>query len=562
MQASFVRSGLFGAALFCGALACNGQIDDVTGLGGPTPTGAAGSGNPSTGGAGTGGPSLMDPGTKAIHRLNSTEYNATIADVLGTKVQPANTSWRGGEIAGFDNIATVLDVDEAQYQRYFDAAGTIADDVFATPTAKAKIMTCATTDATCVKGIIGATGRRLFRRPLSAEEVTTYNAVYAKAQELGETHEGSVKQVLRALLSSSEFIYRIEVDPSPTSTEKHALSTYELATRLSYFLWSSAPDDALLTVAADNSLTRDDTLRAQVDRMLADPVKSQRFIENFAGQWLGARKLPNHAVNLTTFPDWSPQVAESLTKEMYLYFAEFVKTERPWTDFMKADFNFVDAATAKIYGVAAPAGGTMQRMEITTDKRVGFTGLAGFLSMSSLPSRTSPTLRGKWILGNLLCQEPPQPPMGIPELGAGGFDPTKNVRVALEQHRTVMSCSVCHSTFDPFGLAMEQFDGIGKYRTTYADGSTIDPTGMLKDVSFAGLEGVSQTVSANPRLTECVAEVLFTYGLGRVIKQTDHVYLDAVHQQWTASGAPSLRGLIKSLVLADTFRTRHGGVTN
>jgi hypothetical protein len=324
MEASFVRSALLGAALFCGALACNGQIGDASGLTDPPLAGAAGSGsNPGTAGTGsnTGTAGTMgaplDSGSKGVHRLNSTEYNNTVADVLGTKLQPANSSWLGGEIGGFDNIAAVLDVDEAQMQRYFDTAGQIADDVFAAADLKAKIMTCATTDAACVQGIIGTTGKRLFRRPLSTDEITTYNKVYAKARELGETHEGSIKQVLRALLSSGEFVYRVEIDPNPTSTASHPLTAYELASRLSYFLWSSAPDDTLLAAAGDGTLMNEATIRTTVDRLLADPIKGQRFVENFAGQWLGARKLPNHAIEAGVYPDWNAAMAQSLTKEMY-----------------------------------------------------------------------------------------------------------------------------------------------------------------------------------------------------------------------------------------------------
>jgi hypothetical protein len=573
MDSSFVRTGLLGAALFCGAVACNGAIGEATGLDNIPSTGSAGVGGPSgsagtsgsagaQGGAGTG-VVVLPAGSKGVHRLNSTEYNATIADVLGTKLQPANSSWRGGEIAGFDNIASVLDVDEEQFKRYFDAASAIADDVFAATDLKAKIMTCATTDAACAQSIIGTTGRRLFRRPLGTDEVATYKTVYDKARELGETHEGSAKAVLRALLSSSEFIYRVELDPNPASNATHPLSGYELASRLSYFLWSSAPDDTLLNAAGDGSLLTDATIRATVDRLLADPIKGQRFVENFSGQWLGARKLPNHATDSAVFPDWSTPVAQSLTKEMYLYFDEFVKTDRPWSEFMTADFNFVDANTAKFYGVAAPAGGAMQRMEIKTDKRVGFTGLAGFLASSSLPARTSPTLRGETVLRKLLCKEPPPPPKDVPELGAaGGFDPSKNVKVALEMHRTQMSCAVCHAMFDPFGMALEQFDGIGKFRTTYSDGSTIDPTGVLSGKMFSGVEGVSQVVASDPRFNECLAEYLFTYGLGREMKSTDAAALKAVETAWMTGGTPSLRKLIQTLALSDTFRTRHGGATN
>jgi hypothetical protein len=500
----------------------------------------------------------VDPGTKGAHRLNSTEYNATVTDVLGVKLQLANSSWRGGEIGGFDNMAAVLDIDDAQYKRYFDAAGQIADAVFAATDLKAKVVTCATTDdVACVQTIISNTGRRIFRRPLSVEEVTTYNKVYTVARQQAENHEGSIKQVLRSMLSSAEFLYRIETDPNPSSTEKHPLNGYELASRLSYFLWSSAPDDALLTAAADNSLTQDDKLAAAVDRMLADPAKYSRFVESFAGQWLGARKLPEHVAAPSVYPGWSPQLANSLTQEMFLYFTEFLKADRSWLDFLQTDVNFVDAAIATHYGVPAPAGTGQQRVEITTDQRFGFFGLGGFLAISSMDNRTSPTLRGRWVLTNLLCTEPPPPPAGVPELNAGTFDPTKNVVKALEEHRKNPACSGCHGLFDPYGLSLEQFDGVGKFRTVYADGATIDPTTELRGMKFTGIRGLADTVTSNPKFTSCVTDTMFTYSLGRLIADTDRPYIEAVLTDWM-KGTPSLRRLIHTLVRAETFRYRHG----
>jgi hypothetical protein len=564
---------LISSVLLLGAAACTGEIGDVdqggSGPGTSTSTGVGPSTSSSTVAGGTGGTTMpaVDPGTKGVHRLNSNEYNATVADVLGTKLQPANSSWRGGEIGGFDNIAAVLETDEAQYQRYFDTAGLIADDVFAAVDLKAKIVTCATADDNaCVQGIISNTGKRIFRRPLGTDEVGTYQKVYTAARQLGESHEGSIKQVLRSLLSSAEFLYRIELDPNPSSTEKHPLSAYELASRLSYFLWSSAPDDALLASAADSSLTQNTTLESTVDRMLAEPVKGSRFVENFAGQWLGARKLPDHAVFADVYPDWTPQLATSLTKEMYLYFGEFLKSDRPWADFLHADINFVDASIAKLYGVAAPAASAGQPMsQITTDNRFGFFGLGGFQALSSIDRRTSPTLRGRWIMINLLCTEPPAPPPGVPELTAGPFDPTKNVKKALEEHRKSPACAACHGTFDPYGMSLEQFDGIGKFRTTYADGATIDSTTELapsdlfpQGAKFSGLKGLADTLSSHPAFQQCIGDNLFTYGIGRLINNdTDRPYLNAIHDEWT-KGTPSIRRLIHSMVLAEPFRFRHG----
>lgn len=545
---------VFGTALVCGLLACSGQVGEP---GRPMNSGGGG------GGGGNGGdPPAIDPGTKTIHRLNSAEYNATVADILGTKLQPANASWLRAEADGFDNIAVVQDIDQPQYQRYFDTAELIAEDVFANASTKARVVTCASEDPLCVQSIISATGRRLFRRPLTSDEVATYNKVYTAARGLNEDHEGGIKQVVRALLSSAEFLYRIEFDPNPTSPTKHPVAPFELASRLSYFLWSSAPDDALLDAAADNSLTQDAKLRATVERMLADPVKSGRFVENFAGQWLGARKLPEHPADATLFPQWSPQLASSLTQEMYLYFTEFLTGNRQWVDFMTADINFVDANVAQLYGVAAGAGPGFQKMEIKTDKRVGFTGLGGFLALSSLGDRTSPTLRGKWILRNLLCTDPPPPPNNVvPDLAASGFDPKQNVRQALEEHRKDPFCAACHAAFDPMGISLEQFDAIGRFRTTYSDGTTIDPSAELAGIKFSGLEGLADVISKNAGFSTCVSEVLFKYGLGRTIDDTDRPYLRLIQAEWQ-KGAPTLHNLVMSLVLADTFRYRHGSAAN
>ncbi|HET6149027.1 MAG TPA: DUF1587 domain-containing protein, partial [Polyangia bacterium] len=184
---------------------------------------------------------MLDPGTKGMHRLNATEYNNTVADVLGTTLQPANSSWRGGELAGFDNIAAVLGVDEAQYQRYFDAAQALATEVMASDKLRARFVSCELTNPGCVTSSIERAGLRLIRRPLDPDERQTYRHVYDSARESGDDEPGAFALVLQAMLSSAEFLFRIELDPDPASTAAHPLRPFELASRLSYFLWSSAP---------------------------------------------------------------------------------------------------------------------------------------------------------------------------------------------------------------------------------------------------------------------------------------------------------------------------------
>jgi len=577
-------SGLIAAgALAFSAMACSGGADATPmgdgGTNGQNPMGDAGtsaiggSGGTSAGGVanngGSGGavipqggaPTLGDPGTKLVHRLNSYEYNNTVQDLLGTTLAPATANWFDGEAGGFDNIAETHRVDEAQYQRYFDAAGTLTDDVFANPALVSSIVTCAAQDdVPCVQSIIQSFGARAWRRPLSAEEVTTYTTVYTAARTQGEDHTASIKQVVRSLLSSAEFLFRIETDPVG-DVAPHLLTGYDLASRLSYFLWSSMPDAALFTTAADNSLHDPATLNAQVDRLLADP-KATRFVQSFSGQWLGIRKVATHTVVPTVFPDFNPALASSMMTEAYSFFAEILGTERPWSDFLRADFNYVDPALAALYGMNTPVGSGFSRVEYTTDQRIGFMGLGAFLTLTSYDYRTSPTLRARWILSELLCTPPPAPPPDVPEFQ--GTDSQEdianmNIRERLEQHRTDPGCAGCHAVFDPFGLALENFDGIGRYRTTYPNGDAIDASGSFPDgTAFTGLAGMVDVAIARPAFNDCVTEKTFVYGLGRLATPTDDAFLISIKDAWLATATPSLKQLIKGFVASEPFRYRHG----
>lgn len=507
-------------------------------------------------------PSGGDPGTKLIHRLNSYEYNNTVQDLLGTQLAPATGSWFDGTAGGFDVIAETHRIDETQYERYFNAAVALVDDVFDNPALVANIVTCASQDdMTCVRSIVRDFGARAFRRPLSSQEVTTYGTVYTAARNQNEDHTASIKQVVRAMLSSAEFLFRIEADPLG-DLEPHLLTGYDLASRLSYFLWSSMPDAALFDAAADGTLLDPETLDAQVDRLLQDP-KSARFVQSFAGQWLGIRKVSTHSVVPSVYPEWNTALGTSMMTEAYRFFTEFLQTERPWSDFLQADFNYVDTALANHYGVAAPAGAGFVRVENVADERFGFLGLGAFLTLTSYEHRTSPTLRARWILSDLLCTPPPPPPADVPEFE--GTDSQQdvadlNIRARLEQHRTDPSCAGCHAVFDPFGLALENFDGIGRYRTQYPNGEAIDASGEFPDgAPFVGLEGMVTEVLARPGFTDCVVEKSFVYSLGRLTRgdDEDDRYLADIRETWQGSAVPSLRTLVKTLVLSEPFRYRH-----
>jgi hypothetical protein len=553
-------------------LGCTGVL---TGGGGPGsddpfdngPDGKGGNGN-ATGGANSNGgsaggvrPQGTDPGTKPMHRLNDAEYNFSVQDALGVSQAPADWSTGHGELYGFDNIAELLGMDTKTFTNFFNAAGKVADEVMSTPALRAAFITCNAADDACVQTTISATALKLFRRPADPAELTIYGKVYTAALGLAETPENALKHVLRSMLSSAEFLYRIELDPTPGSITPHKLGQYELASRLSYFLWSAGPDKALLDLASAGKLDDGTELTTQTKRLLADK-RGERFVTNFGGQWLSIRELGGHAVDAGVFPGWTPAVTQAEMQEAYMFFNEFARGAQPWSTFLKADFNFVNPALAAVYGMPAPAGDAMTLVQVTDDHRFGFLGLGAFLTVSSYNHRTAPTLRARHILDQLMCAPPPQPPgnLEIPPLdGDSGTAEAaqQNIRARLEEHRKNPVCAGCHATFDAMGMALENFDAIGQYRATYPNGAAVDASGEIDGTMFVGLPGLSDFLAKDPRFMSCVAEKLFIYSLGRGVEETDRPYLDNVTAAW-ASNTALLPDLVKELVLADTFRYRRG----
>jgi hypothetical protein len=513
----------------------------------------------------------VDPGTKGPHRLNDVEYNSTLQDLFADPTIDLARGWLPGEAAGFDNIASQLHMNDATYDKYFGAAATVADGVFARADQLAQIVTCQDATPTCAQSIIESLGLRVWRRPLEANEVTNLVTVYTTATTAGEDHNGALELVLRAMLSSPQFLYRIEFDADPASTVKHEVTGYELASRLSYFLWSSTPDATLLAAAGAGTLSDPAALSATVGRMLSD-AKVSRLARNFSGQWLGIRKVPGHVAFPNQFPTWSPELAASMAEEAYIYFAQFLQGNVPWSDFVRADMNFVDQTLATFYGMPAPANAGFNGVVVTDDQRVGFFGLGAFLAASSFPQRTSPTLRAKHILEDILCTPPPEPPPDVAaavdamqaEAEANMGDEVTDIRAFLDAHRTQPDCAACHSIFDPYGMALENFDGIGQWRTQYPNGAPIDPTAtLLNGTQLNGLADVVNAVSADPKLSSCVADKMFTYGLGRVIEPTDKPYIaEAVHAWLTQGTDLTLRGLAQALVATEPFRMRRAAVAN
>jgi len=513
--------------------------------------------------AGSGADGPRDVNRVGVHRLNNTEYDNTVRDLLGVSATPAASFIADEKALGFDNIADALRMTEAQYEQYFDAAAALTAATFADAALRAKIVTCtpagAADEARCSEAIAAQFGRRAWRRPLLAAEVSKLTALAAQARALGEDFPGSIAHVVRALLSSVQFLYRIELDDDPSSASAHPLSDYELASRLSYLLWSTMPDEALFAAAERGALQDDDELSAQLERMLADP-RAARFTDGFAAQWLGLRGLASHQVEATVFPDFDEPLRAAMIGEGLNYFDLFLHEERSLSEFFSADVNFVDAKLARLYGMSGSAFDPAKAVSVTSDQRRGFLGLASFLTFSSFAHRTAPTLRGKWVLENLLCTEIPPPPPNIPELESGEADQSLNVRERLAEHRTNPQCASCHQILDPIGLGLENFDAIGEYRERYNAGDAVDASGMLPTgESFDGLIELSDLLADDPRLVDCATEKLLTYSLSRQLVESDQPYADEIREHAEQAGG-SVRALLEQIVRSDLFRQRRGEV--
>lgn len=559
----------------------NGGVSGVTSTGVPPPP-------PTATAPGAAAPTL-DPGTIAAHRLNAFEYDNTVNDLLGLQQKTAETSFVADEVGGngFDNEADVLTMTDAEFTQYFNAADALGEQVFASPALVSRILTCtpaSATDAACLNTFINSFGPLAYRRALFPDEVTRFQGLAAAAVTNGADFNGSIKQIVKMMLSSVPFLYRMEFDANPASTTVHAVSSYELASRLSYLLWSSMPDAALFADAQSGALTNDATLTAEFDRMLASP-KAQNFVQSFAGQWLGTGFVTSDLVTASAFPKWTTALGQAYAQEELLYFNEFLNGDYTWDKFLTAPVNFVNGVNAPIYAAnsttAAAATKGIPATQTTFTKvtnmdpnRVGFMGLGGFLRQTSFSYRTSPTLRGKYVLLSVLGEVVPQPPAGVPALdpASATTDATtfeENVRSILLAHRMLgPACNTCHERMDPIGLGMENFDGIGMYRATYGNGDAIDSSGQLPDgTTFTSVQQLATILSSGARLTEMLdfaSQQVLTYALSRPLNLdpttgTDTPYLTQIQTSW-ATQQYALKSLIQDVVMNQTFRERHGGV--
>jgi mono/diheme cytochrome c family protein len=426
-------------------------------------------------------------------------------------------------------------------------------------TSRKKILICdPASGQVCVEKIITNLARHAYRRPVTKTEVAGLMKFVGMAKAEGQSTEQGIQLAIEAMLVSPQFLFRMERDASPTDPEKtHRLSDVELASRLSYFLWSSMPDDELLGLAETNKLHETAVLDAQLKRMMTDK-KASAFADNFAGQWLEVRNLDSINPDPKKFPAWTPQLKEELRTETSMFFQYVLTENRPISEFVDAKYAFLNEPLAKFYGVAGVKGPDFRKVDLETDQRGGILTQGSVLAVSSYPNRTSPTIRGKYILNNLLGTPPPPPPPDVPALDDSKVGSDVSLRKQLEAHRANAVCASCHSKMDVLGFGLENYDAIGHWRTV--DGKfPIDVGGTMPNgKSFTtAAEMRAVLLESMPEVSHCMTDKIMTYALGRGMEPYDKRALDQIQKAVAADGY-RFQTLIHEVVQSLPFQSRRG----
>jgi catechol 2,3-dioxygenase-like lactoylglutathione lyase family enzyme len=406
-------------------------------------------------------------------------------------------------------------------------------------------------ETACARQILATLARRAYRRPVVDADLAALQAFYQDGRARNG-FEGGVQLALQRILSDPEFVFRAERDPQgPAPRAAFRISGLELASRLSFFLWSSIPDDELLRVAAQGRLADAVVLERQVKRMLADP-KAAALISNFAGQWLYLRNLRNVVPSKDQFPDFDDNLRQALQRETELLLQHVMQQDRSVLELLTADYTFVNERLARHYGIAGVYGTKFRRVAVTNEARRGLLGHGSILTVTSQPNRTSPVLRGKWILDNLLGTPPPAPPAVVPPLRENSErERPLTMREQMEEHRGNPACAGCHKLMDPLGFALENFDGVGAWRTNDLR-IPIDPSTELADgTRIAGPSALRQSIAARPAVfVSTMTEKMLIYALGRGVEHYDMPAVRAIVRDAEGGGyrfSSLVLGIVKSV---------------
>jgi uncharacterized protein DUF1592/uncharacterized protein DUF1588/uncharacterized protein DUF1587/uncharacterized protein DUF1595/uncharacterized protein DUF1585/cytochrome c len=508
------------------------------------------------------GPRAGDPGRVTLRRLNRAEYNNTVRDLVGVDVHPADDFPADDVGYGFDNIGDVLSMPPILLEKYLAAAEKIIDRAFQTPEVRRRLWPGEFNRRNrmeAARKVLQNFATRAYRRPVTEAELNRLVGLVKAAEQDGDTFEGGVRLALQAVLVSPHFLFRVELDPEPNNPRAvHPVNDYELASRLSYFLWSSMPDEPLFALAQKGLLRKDGNLEAQARRMLADP-KARALIVNFAGQWLQTRNLKTMSPDPAVFPTFTEALRKDMLTETELFFEAVVKEDRSILDFLDADYSFVNERLARHYGIPGVKGEQFRRVGLAGTPRGGVLTQASILTLTSNPNRTSPVKRGKWILENILGTPIPPPPPNAGELSEEKDAVLSgSLRQRMEQHRANPNCVSCHQRMDPLGFGFENFDAIGAWRDK--DGNfPVDPSGTLPGgQSFKGPRDLKAILKTKPdQFRHHLCERLLTYALGRGLEEADRWAVDQIAGE-LARHQDKFSSLVIAIVQSTLFQMRRG----
>ncbi|HZF28020.1 MAG TPA: DUF1592 domain-containing protein, partial [Gammaproteobacteria bacterium] len=407
----------------------------------------------------------------------------------------------------------------------------------------------------CAERILSSLARRAYRRPVTQQDLAGLMRFYGEGRR-DAGFEAGIELALRAMLASPKFVFRAERDPAGVKPgEIYALGDVELASRLSFFLWSSIPDDELLAVAEHGRLHEPGVLARETKRMLADP-KARALVDNFAGQWLLVRNVRSATPDKNEFPNFDDTLRQAFERELELFLDSVIRGGGSVLDLMTADYTFVNERLARHYGMPYVYGSHFRRVDGIDDARRGLLGKGGILLVTSHADRTSPVVRGKWVLDNLVGSPPPPPPPNVPALAEADGTKPQTMRERMAAHRNNPVCASCHNVMDPIGLALENFDAVGTWRTR-DHGEVVDTAGQLADgTKVDGVTGLRDALLQRPDvLVRTATGKLLTYALGRGLEPSDMPTVRAIVRQ-AESGGYTFEALIAGVVNSTPFLMR------
>lgn len=528
----------------------------------PDASGTAGTSGVTQSSGGNANTSCAAPGSvpfRVMTRLNRAEYDNTVRDLLGddSHVVLATLPADFGDGA-FDNNAAALNIDPALASQFAALAETLAEKALATNSpGRASIFVCSEQTDACARQIGETFAARAWRRPLRDGESDRLLSLYSATRAAGFSFDQAIQELVTGALTSANFLFRAELDAMPDAPTQHALSGSEVASRLSYFLWSSMPDASLTAAAASGALTSSAGLAEQAERMWQDP-KASALKLRFPGLWLrtldiGISKQPAPEI----YPTYDAALETAFEAETARFMSDFVSGDVNFLDFIDAKFSYVNQRLAEFYGLAGRFGEQFVRVDLSGNaQRGGILTQGSFLTLTAAPERTSPVMRGQWVLARLLASPPPPPPANIPSIDAQPSSAGMSMRQRLSAHVSNPACAGCHDLMDPIGFGLENYDGIGAYRTL-DNGVPVDASGELNGRdAFNGAFELEALLKKDPRLPRAVVRYLVGYALGRELGPRDECLLSSLSESFQNADKGRFSALVLRVSQLDELQQR------